>query len=65
MKKFKMRFNRPAQEKRFKKFIEGVKRQDRWKDDAAELAIKNIQTIQKTILFVVFHMAADFYLWPS
>lgn len=43
MKSFKTRFNRPAQEKRFRKFIEGVKRQDRWKDDAAELAIKNIQ----------------------
>lgn len=43
MKNFKVRFNRRKQEKRFKAFIEKVKKQPEWKDEAADLAIKNIQ----------------------
>lgn len=48
MKKFNVKFNRPKQEKRFKKFLNDVRKQDRWKNDAAEIAIADIvQTTRK------------------
>lgn len=43
MKSFRIRFSRNKQEKRFKSFIDKVQKQDAWKNEAADLAIKNIK----------------------
>lgn len=43
MKKFGFRFNDKKQKKRVMDLIEKVRKDDRWKDDAAKIAIRNIQ----------------------